>query len=125
MLNQLQASNCPPLRTLTFDFGAFALTGTPPPADDVVEGYAPRRTVLDTILVEAAVQAGVELREGFAVQDLVWEGERVIGICGQTKGGTPITEQARIVIGADGIHSRVARAVQATIYNAKPATPTH
>ena len=121
LLDKLRASNCPPVLTFTFDFGAVALTGSPPPVGDVIEGYAPRRTVLDKILVDAAVEAGAELREGFAVQALVWDGERVVGIRGQTKGGTTVTEQARIVIGADGIHSLVARVVQAPTYNVRPA----
>lgn len=120
LLERLRASNCPPLSTLTFDFGAFALSGTPPPVDGVVEGYAPRRTVLDKILVDAAVEAGAELREEFTVQDLVWNGECVTGIRGRVRGGTTVTEQARIVIGADGTYSSVARAVQAPQYNAKP-----
>jgi len=102
LLDTLHASNCPPLLTLTFDFGAFTLTGSPPPVGGVVEGYAPRRTVLDKILVDAAVEAGVELREGFAVQDLLWDGDRVAGICGHTQGGATVTEHARVVIGADG-----------------------
>lgn len=121
LLDTLRASNCPPVFTLTFDFGAFALSGTPPPVSDVVEGYAPRRTVLDKILVDAAVEAGAELREEFTVQDLVWDGERVVGIRGQTKGGTIVTQHAHLVIGADGTHSRVARAVLAATYNTKPA----
>lgn len=120
LLDRLRASNCPPLLTLTFDFGAFALTGSPPPADDVVEGYAPRRTVLDKILVDAAVEAGAELREGFTMQELLWDGERVAGIRGHTQESTTVTERARIVIGADGTHSAVARAVQAPVYNTKP-----
>lgn len=121
LLGKLRASNCPPLLTFTFDFGDVTLTGFPPPAGDVVEEYAPRRTVLDKILVDAAVEAGAELREGFTVQELVWDGERVAGIRGHTKGGATVTEQARIVIGADGLHSSVARAVQAAIYHTKPA----
>jgi flavin-dependent dehydrogenase len=121
LLDRLRASNCPPLFTLIFDFGAFTLSGSPPPVDDVVEGYAPRRTVLDKILVDAAVEAGAELREEFTVQDLVWDGERVVGIRGQMKGGATVTEHTRLVIGADGTHSRVARAVQAATYNAQPA----
>jgi 2-polyprenyl-6-methoxyphenol hydroxylase-like FAD-dependent oxidoreductase len=120
LLDRLRASNCPPLLTLTFDFGAFALTGSPPPAGDVVEGYAPRRTMLDKILVDAAVEAGAELREGFTMQELLWDGERVAGIRGHTQGSTTVTERARIVIGADGTHSVVARAVQAPVYNTKP-----
>jgi 2-polyprenyl-6-methoxyphenol hydroxylase-like FAD-dependent oxidoreductase len=121
LLDKLRACNCPPLHTLTFDFGAFALTGSPPPADDVVEGYAPRRTVLDKLLVEAAVEAGAELREGFAVQELVWNGARVAGIRGCAQGGATVTERARIVIDADGRHSCVARTVKAPAYHVKPA----
>lgn len=121
VLDKLRASNCPPVLTFTFDFGAVTLTGSPPPVGDIVEGYAPRRTVLDKILVDAAVEAGADLREGFAVQALAWDGERVTGIRGQTKGGPAVTEQARIVIGADGVHSLVARAVQAPTYHVKPA----
>lgn len=120
LLDRLRTSNCPPLLTLTFDFGAFALTGSPPPASDVIEGYAPRRTVLDKILVDAAVEAGAELREGFTVQELLWDGERVAGIRGHTQGSATVTERARIVIGVDGTHSVVARAVQAPTYNTKP-----
>jgi 2-polyprenyl-6-methoxyphenol hydroxylase-like FAD-dependent oxidoreductase len=69
----------------------------------------------------ARAEAGTELREGFTVQDLVWDGERVTGIRGHTKGGATATEQARIVIGADGTHSFVARAVQTLTYQTKPA----
>lgn len=121
LLDTLRASNCPPLYTLNFDFGAFTLRGTPPAVDTVVEGYAPRRTVLDKILVDAAVEAGAELREGFAVHDLLWDGDCVVGIRGHTQGREVITERARLVIGADGTHSLVARSVQAPTSLTKPA----
>jgi 2-polyprenyl-6-methoxyphenol hydroxylase-like FAD-dependent oxidoreductase len=120
LLDKLRASNCPALCTLTFDFGEFTLTGSPPPSADVVEGYAPRRTVLDKILVDGAVDSGVELREGFAVDGLLWEGDRVTGIRSRTKSGASVTEQARIVIGADGANSVVARAANAHVYQDKP-----
>ncbi len=120
LLDKLRASNCPPLLTLTFDFEDFRLTGSAPPADGIGEGYAPRRTVLDKMLVDAAVEAGVELRENFAVQQLSWDGERINGIRSHTKAGGTVVEQARIVIGADGAHSMVARAVNATTYNERP-----
>jgi flavin-dependent dehydrogenase len=77
--------------------------------------------VLDSILVEAAVAAGVEFREGFSVQELLWHDGAVAGIRGHSKGGSPVPERARITIGADGMHSLVARAVKASEYNAKPA----
>jgi 2-polyprenyl-6-methoxyphenol hydroxylase-like FAD-dependent oxidoreductase len=55
-----------------------------------------------------------------AGQDLVWDGERVSGITGRSATGTTVSEQARIVIGADGLHSLIARQVEAPTYNAKP-----
>jgi 2-polyprenyl-6-methoxyphenol hydroxylase-like FAD-dependent oxidoreductase len=76
--------------------------------------------VLDTILVNAAVDAGVELREGCSVEEVTMDGERVTGIRCSTKGGAPVTETASIVIGADGRHSIVADAVKTREYNAKP-----
>jgi 2-polyprenyl-6-methoxyphenol hydroxylase-like FAD-dependent oxidoreductase len=121
LLEPLRASNCPPLSTLTFDFGAFALRGAPPSVEDVAAGYAPRRTVLDKILVDAAVHAGAELREECTLHDLVWDGAQVTGIHARTKGGAPLTEHGRVMIGADGTHSFVARLGQAPTYNTKPA----
>jgi 2-polyprenyl-6-methoxyphenol hydroxylase-like FAD-dependent oxidoreductase len=61
------------------------------------------------------------VRERFSVNELVMDGDRVTGIRGHAAGGGTVTEQARIVIGADGLHSLVARGVQAPTYNARPA----
>jgi flavin-dependent dehydrogenase len=111
------ATGAPPIEQFTFDVGPFALVGTSPPADGVGTSYMPRRRFLDPILAEAAVEAGAELRTGFAVQELLWEGDRVVGIRGRSQRGTSVTERARVVIGADGPHSFVARSVQAPLYN--------
>ena len=78
------------------------------------------RRVLDQILVDAAVAAGAELREHFSVTELVVDGTRVTGIRGHAAGGAVVTEQASIVIGADGVRSLVARGVQAPQYNVRP-----
>jgi flavin-dependent dehydrogenase len=120
LLDQVIASNCPPVRKQTLDVGPFALSGSPSPAHDVAEGYAPRRTVLDKILVDAAAAAGVEVRERFVVDELLRDGDHVTGIRGHAVGGAIATEYARIVIGADGIRSMVARAVDAPVYNVRP-----
>jgi 2-polyprenyl-6-methoxyphenol hydroxylase-like FAD-dependent oxidoreductase len=120
LLDQVIESNCPPARQMTFDIGPFARVGTAPPAEGAAYGYPPRRRVLDNILVRAAVQAGAELREHFTVKELIMDGERVAGIRGHTVGGAMVTELARIVIGADGLRSFVARSVQAPSYNARP-----
>jgi 2-polyprenyl-6-methoxyphenol hydroxylase-like FAD-dependent oxidoreductase len=121
LLERVAASNCPPFTKMSLDLGPFALTGTCPPADGVREHYAPRRKVLDKILVDAAVEGRVELREGFRLQEIRWDSDRVVGISGHSTDGTTVTEDARVVVGADGMRSLVAQAVQAPEYNAKPA----
>jgi flavin-dependent dehydrogenase len=122
LLDRVVASNCPPISEVTLDFGSFSFTGVPPPADGVHEAYAPRRTVLDKILVDAAVNAGVEFREGFSVRELITDGDHVTGIRGSGKGGSVAAEHARITVGADGIHSFIARRVNAVEYNRTPAS---
>jgi flavin-dependent dehydrogenase len=72
---------------------------------------AVRRRVLDEILVDAARTAGAEVREEFAVEELVFEGDQVVGIRGRSRGGDVVEERARVVIGADGRNSFVARAL--------------
>src|SRR5262252_74108 len=57
LLDQVVAGGCTPVREAIFDPGPFTLTGTPPPADGHADAYAPRRTVLDAILLEAAAKA--------------------------------------------------------------------
>jgi flavin-dependent dehydrogenase len=115
LLPQVVASGCPPVRTLAFDVGPFRLTGEPPPAGGVGDACAPRRTVLDTILLEAAAAAGAEVRTQFGAGELVFEDGVVTGI---RRGST--VEKARIVVGADGRNSFVARAVAAPAYEDRP-----
>ncbi|MFL5345779.1 MAG: NAD(P)/FAD-dependent oxidoreductase [Hyalangium sp.] len=74
---------------------------------------APRRVVLDDILLRAASEAGAEVRTEFTVDELLFEGDRVVGIKGRdVVSGAPVTEKARVVIGADGRHSFVARTLK-------------
>jgi 2-polyprenyl-6-methoxyphenol hydroxylase-like FAD-dependent oxidoreductase len=118
---QLAASGCPPIRRYCFDFGPFGIAGSPRALDGVDVAYCPRRTVLDALLVEAAAAAGVEVREGFAVEELLFDDGVVTGIRGADNGGAPVTEQARVVVGADGRNSFVARSVHPEHYGEKPA----
>jgi 2-polyprenyl-6-methoxyphenol hydroxylase-like FAD-dependent oxidoreductase len=120
LLDDVVATGCPPIETYAFDPGPFVLTGRPLPQGGKRIAYAPRRTVLDKILVDAAAAAGVEVREGFTVDELVTEDGAVVGIRGRDDGGEPVVERARVVIGADGRNSRVARAVEPEQYNDKP-----
>jgi flavin-dependent dehydrogenase len=121
LLDAVVATGCPAIERYSFDFGPITITGRPGPSEGVDVSYAPRRTVLDHILVRAAVDAGAELREGFTVDDLVVEGGVVTGIRGRDSQGQQHECRARIVIGADGTNSRVARMVDAPRYNEKPA----
>ncbi len=120
ILDKIVATGCPPVDTYSFDFGPITISGTPLPAGGSSTAYAPRRTVLDTLLVDAAGAAGAEVREGFTVDEIVMEEGRVTGIRGRDRDGKTITEHAHVVIGADGANSRVARAVEPMQYNEKP-----
>jgi flavin-dependent dehydrogenase len=51
--------------------------------DGVAWGYGPRRTTLDKILVDAAVESGAELREGFSVVDYLFRDGQAVGIRGR------------------------------------------
>jgi 2-polyprenyl-6-methoxyphenol hydroxylase-like FAD-dependent oxidoreductase len=72
-------------------------------------------------MVEAAATAGVEVRQGFTVEELVTDGERVVGVRGRSRGTGTVSETARLVVGADGKHSVVAKAVGPAAYHEKPA----
>lgn len=122
LLDRLVATGCPPIDQYAFDFGPFTITGAPG-TDVAPVAYAPRRTVLDTLLVEAASEAGAEVWQTFTVDELVIEDGCVTGIRGRSKsegGGKNVTEHARVVIGADGRHSLIARTVKPEQYNEKP-----
>jgi 2-polyprenyl-6-methoxyphenol hydroxylase-like FAD-dependent oxidoreductase len=121
VLDKVIASGAPPARRIRFDQPGVAFTGNAPCVDGVDAVYSPRRTVLDDILVDAARQAGAEVRENVIVDELSIVDGRVTGIRGTTKGGARIAEQARIVVGADGKNSLVARTAGAKPYRQRPA----
>jgi flavin-dependent dehydrogenase len=118
LLNRLVATGCPAIDVYAFDMGPFVISGSPGTEDNPVS-YGPRRTVLDKLLVDAAAEAGVNVRTSFTVDEILLDDGRVAGIRGHSKGGQPVAERARVVVGADGFHSLVARAVGAEQYNEK------
>ena len=79
-----------------------------------------RRRVLDKILVDAAIEAGVEFREGANVEELIYDDDAVAGVRYRTRDGGRVTERARLVVGADGRNSFLARALALPKYDERP-----
>lgn len=113
LLDAVKAAGTPAIRRLNFNIDDVYLSGQPPGHNGVDTDFTPRRFVLDRILVDAAIAAGVEVRERFTVSALVHADGRVTGIEGKARGGSLVTEHAKVVVGADGVRSFVADAVGA------------
>ena len=114
LLDRVAATGAPPVRRVTFHYGAEPMPVSLKPYAGVDALYAPRRTVLDALLVDAAEDAGARLRFGLAVTDLARDGAgRVIGVVLRDQCGATWTEHAPLVIGADGRDSLVAARVAA------------
>jgi flavin-dependent dehydrogenase len=122
VLDKVRATGVPFRSKVRFDFGPVVLEGEPVPVDGINDAVCIRRTILDTLLSAEAADAGAEVRHAFTVRELLWDGDRVVGIRGCDATGAMVEERARIVIGADGERSFLARAVQATTYREVPAT---
>jgi flavin-dependent dehydrogenase len=120
LLEELKATNCQRMKKFNLDLGEFVLSGYAPPAGDVDEAYAPRRYAIDGVLGRAALSAGVDLRPQCVLDELIFEGDGVVGVFYTAADGTRHEVRAPIVIGADGTNSLVARSVKASSYNEHP-----
>jgi 2-polyprenyl-6-methoxyphenol hydroxylase-like FAD-dependent oxidoreductase len=120
LLDDIRAAGTPPVHRIVFSYGEETVRISVRPGPGVDALYAPRRTVLDPILADAASRAGATLRYGTAVSGLLRDdGGRVTGV---VVDGTR-EERAPLVIGADGRNSLVADAVAAPVrYEAAAAT---
>jgi flavin-dependent dehydrogenase len=116
LLDALAATGCPLIETVNMQAGSVAFRGRPEPVDGTAAMYCPRRTVLDKLLVDAAREAGAEVREGALVRDVIREGRRVVGVRGDR-----FEERAAVVVGADGMTSGIAEAVGAAMSPSHPS----
>ena len=121
LLDKLTATGCPPIDTYRYHFGPLTITGHPRPVDGLGVGYAPRRTVLDALLAEAACVAGAEFWDAAVVEELLTDNGAVAGIRARRGDGPPLVARAPVVVGADGRNSFVAASVHAPAYCERPA----
>src|SRR4051794_8463466 len=114
LLPDVLAGGAPAIRDVTFSSGGETVQRTVKDSAGVDLLVAPRRHIMDTLLVEAAVDAGAVLASGVRVTDVRHDSSgRVVGVHAVDRAGDLLAVSARFVVGADGLTSRVADAVQA------------
>jgi 2-polyprenyl-6-methoxyphenol hydroxylase-like FAD-dependent oxidoreductase len=113
LLSSIAAAGTPPIRSSTFSYADHDVTVAIEPKFGVGALYAPRRTLLDRVLADAAADAGAELRYRCDVRDVLFDAEgRAAGLLVLRDGKTERVD-ADLVIGADGRRSTIARRVGA------------
>lgn len=110
----------PAIRQMTLGFGASRIHFDIRAEYGVDALYAPRRPVLDTVLLDAAVAAGAEFWQGQRMESLTFDPSGGVTGVRLTNGRRQTTLLARFVVGADGLRSKVAAAVGAAAYEAHP-----
>jgi menaquinone-9 beta-reductase len=117
LLKRLQSEGTPPIGFTTFHYGSESVPVAIKPEHGVHHLYAPRRTVLDRILADAAEAAGAEVRHGVLLSHLHSDPSgRIVGARLRDGTGDEASVRAELVIGADGRDSTVARLVAAESY---------
>jgi flavin-dependent dehydrogenase len=126
VLEQIVEAGTPVVRDVTLGFGEERIP-IRVSSDYGVDGLcAPRRHIVDAMLQEAATDSGVELRAGVRATDVLRDrAGRVSGVVLES-GSTTSSVTARVVIGADGVHSRLAELVDAPTYAShRPTNAVH
>jgi flavin-dependent dehydrogenase len=116
LLDDLRAAGTPPVRRTVIRYGdrEEVVDIQPIPHCDAL--YAPRRTTLDPLLAAAARDAGADVRFGVRVNGLLRDHTgRVTGVTATDRDGRAHEVHARFTVGADGVRSKVAQAVDAPV----------
>ena len=120
VLDRVCATGAEPIRRLDFRQDEFAARVEPSPRPgDIGGAMSVRRFLLDPILAEAAADAGAEVMMETNVTGLVQNG-RVTGVR-VASGGSERELSARLVVGADGRNSTVAKLTGARKYHVVPS----
>jgi flavin-dependent dehydrogenase len=116
LLDAIVAAYTPPIRRVVFTYGDEQIPVAVRPSPGVPALYAPRRTLLDAVLVDAAAAAGADVRHGVRVTGLLRRDDgRVTGVVATERDGRVHEEHAALVIGADGRSSLVAAGTGAAL----------
>ena len=118
LLDAVRRAGTPRIETTTFHYGSGpdsdVIRVAIEPEGDVDGLYAPRRTVLDTILADAAREAGAELRYGWALADVKQTPNgHVTAAVLRDPDGAEHEVPTDVLVGADGLRSKVARTLGA------------
>jgi flavin-dependent dehydrogenase len=117
LIGEITAADTPAIRSTTFHYGGEAIRVAVKPEHGIECLFAPRRTVLDRLLVDAARKVGAEVRHGIALSEVEYAANgRIVGVTLKDASGSRATIGTDIVIGADGRQSTVARLVNARTY---------
>lgn len=122
LIDRVIAAGTPPVRDITLGFGEERIPFEVRPDYGIDTFYAPRRHILDAMLVEAAVADGVEFRGGVRMIGLLRDDDGRVSGAEIADGANQERVSARMVIGADGHQSRVASLVDAVDLDSHPAT---
>jgi flavin-dependent dehydrogenase len=119
------ARNTPRIQRVIGATKAFSVTVDLPHAHGRDYAYAIDRARFDAALWDNALRfPTVEGRQNFSVSELLWEGDRVIGLIGREGKGAEEHFTADVIVGADGRYSLVARKTNAAVYDEYTDLPT-
>lgn len=117
LLDDLKAAGTPPVNRTVIRYGGVEEVVEVKPIPHCDALYAPRRTVLDPLVADAARRAGAEVRFGVRVTRLLRnDAGRIVGAEARDRDGRHHELRARMTIGADGARSMVADEVGAHRY---------
>lgn len=115
VLPSVLEAGCRAITHLSHCVAGVTIAGALPAFGAIDFAIAPRRQVLDELLACEAQAMGAEFRPRTKAVALLWQGERVAGVVVRGPDGATRAEPARVVIGADGMRSAVARLARAAV----------
>jgi flavin-dependent dehydrogenase len=123
LLDEVLASGAPPVRSSAFVLPDVRIERRLKERAGFDFVLAPRRYILDAILLRAAEEAGATVQTGVSVTGTVTDPSgQVTGVTLRDRDDRMSTISARLVVGADGLRSRIARSVGARIIEERPSS---